>query len=501
MQTSLSFFRIFKILRRHRSIAERRDPIYEANKAAKWVIGFSAGMMALYLLGLSILLALSANESSRFTSPEFIMGVSPFIFFIDFWARFVAQQTPSQIIKPYILLPLPRYACIDSFVITSLFTWGNLIWFALLIPYCLMSVVFSYGLLSALSLLLLFYMMILTNSQWYAIVRTLISRSQLWWALPVVFYLAVAGPWVIVDFKYFMTLFATIGTDIEYGNLLPHAIALLLLTAVTGANRRLQYNNVMQELGKQADTAPKKVYSFSMLDRLGELGEYLKLETYLVMRNKNPRKTFIFATALVFLISLIISFTEVYDTDFMTNFWCIYNFVIYAAMILAKVMNYEGNYIDALMVHKENILKLLTAKYYFFCMLLILPFILMLPMVFVGKWHILMLVSYAVFTAGFQHFLLMQLAVYNNKAIPLNEKFIGKGGIENNYIQVVEEMIAFFLPLLVIHILSLFLVDYTVWFIMMAVGFAFVATHRLWLRNIYNRLMARRYKNLESFHA
>jgi hypothetical protein len=220
----------------------------------------------------------------------------------------------------------------------------------------------------------------------------------------------------------------------------------------------------------------------------------------MVTRNKNPRKAFITGVVAIVAISALISLTDIYDTSLMTNFWCIYNFVIFAAMLLVKVMCYEGNFIDVLMVHKENILRLLTAKYYFFCILLLLPFTLMLPMVFVGKWSVLMLLSYGIFTAGFQHFWLMQLAVYNKKSIPLNEKLIGKGGMENNYIQVLEEMGAFFLPLIVIQILEAVFNQQVAWLTMMGIGIVFVAGHKLWLRNIYHRMMKRRYKNMESFH-
>ncbi len=501
MKSELTFCQLFNLLRRQRNLAERRDPIFEANRAAKWLIGISVAFMIVYLIMFAILLALTANDTRRYTSIEFIMAVSPFIMLLDYWVRFLAQQTPSQIIKPYVTLPIPKYTCIDCFVITSLFNWGNTVWFTLLIPYCLMSVVFSYGFFASLSLLLLFYIMILADSQWYSIVRTLTSRHALWWLLPVGLSVAIVSPWIIVDIEFLLKFYAGIGTGIESGNVLPHLIALTVLVLLVFVNRKLQYNNVMQELGKLGDTAPTKVYDFNILDRLGELGEYLKLEVKLLSRNKNPRKGFISATAIVVAISAVISFTEIYDTQFMTNFWCIYNFVIYAAMLLIKVMNYEGNYIDVLMVHKENILKLLTSKYYFFCLLLILPFLLMLPMVIVGKWDILMLVSYGIFTAGFQHFLLLQLAVYNNKAIPLNEKFISKGGVDNNYIQTAEAMMVFFFPLVTISILESLFDNTYAWLIMMAVGLVFIATHKLWLRNIYNRLMKRKYKNMESFHA
>jgi hypothetical protein len=501
MKSNLSFQQLFKQLRRHRKLAERRDPIFEANKAAKWIVGITMASMIVYLIMLAIMLALTANDSRRYTSLEFIMAVSPFILLADFWVRFIAQQTPSQIIKPYVLLPIPKYACIDSFIITSLFNWGNAVWFTLLVPYCLMSVVFSYGLLSALSLLFFFYIIILADSQAYSIVRTLTTHHSIWWLLPIGMSVIIISPWLINDFDYFLRTYAKIGAGMDTANFIPHLLAVIILGTLIILNRKLQYNSVMQELGREKDAKPIKVYSFTALNKLGELGEYLKLEVKSLSRNKNPRKNFITATIVIIVISALISFTEIYDTQFMTNFWCIYNFVIYAATILVKIMGFEGNYIDVLMVHKENILKLLTAKYYFFCLLLIFPFVLMLPMVFVGKWDIMMLVSYGIFTAGFQHFLLMQVAVYNNKTIPLNEKFTSKGGVDNNYIQILEEIAAFSLPLITISVLESFLDNTYAWIVMMGIGVVFIATHKIWLRNIYSRMMKRRYKNMASFHA
>ncbi len=497
----MTFLQLYLTLRRHRKLSERRDPMFEANKAAKWSVYVSMTIMVLYLLIFAILFAIDANDSRRYTTIEYLMGISPFIILIDFWLRFIAQQTPSQIIKPYVLLPIPRYICIDSFILNSLFGFGNLLWFIMLVPYCLMAVVFSYGLLPTLSFLILWYIIILANSQWYAICRTLIIHHLLWWLLPVTASLLLFVPWLIGDLHTFYKSYAHIGSNIEHGNILPHFIALAILAAMLIINRRLQYISVWKELGKQEVTHLKSVSKFGFLDRLGEIGEYIRLDIKSLIRNKNPRKSIIFSTLLVVVLSIVISFTEVYDNPLMTNFWCIYNFAIYGAMILVRTMSFEGNYIDALMVRKEYILQLLTAKYYLFCMLLLLPFVLMLPMVIVGKWNIMMLLSYGTFTAGFQYCMLMQMAVYNKQKLPLNEKFIKKGGIDNNYIGVLVELGAFFLPLLVISILEAFFDHFIAWMVMLLIGVGFIATHKLWLRNIYQRIMLRKYEKLEAFHS
>lgn len=500
LNPDLSFFQLYRLLRRHRQLAERRNPMFYANKVARWVIGVMMALMVLYLILFAVLLALEANETHSVTSLEFIFGVLPIILTVDFGARFLVQETPSQIIKPYVLLPLPRYACIDGFVLTSLLSIGNLVWFALLVPYSLISVVFTFGILPSLSLFVLFYLLVLANSQWYAICRTLVVGKPLWWGLPLLFYLGVYAIWIFGDFSTFLDCYASIGTGLEHGNLVPHLVAFMLLASLVLVNRRLQYYTVWRELGKQNTTKIKNVRTFSSLNQFGEIGEYIKIEIKSLMRNKNPRKAFISATVMELVMSIVICCTDIYDSQVMVNFWCFYNFAVYGAVLLVRVMSYEANYIDALLVHKENILKLLRAKYYFFCVLLVLPFVLMLPMVFTGKWHILMLLSYAVFTIGFQYFILMQLAVYNKQKLPLNESFISKTGVESNAVQIVAEMAAFIIPMILITLLETFLSDHVAWMVIMLIGLVFFAFHNQWLRNIYKRMMKRKYENLLAYY-
>lgn len=505
MKQKMTPIALFRAIRRHTELANERALNYEQNKAAKVILWVCASFGFVYLILIAILLAMAVNESHRYTSIEFICGISPLILAIDFFFRFLIQQTPAQMVKPYLLLPIPRHTCINNFVASSLLSSGNLVWLFLLVPYALMSVVFSYGLWPTLLLLLFYLLLILANSQWYALVRTLINNSLAYWALPAVVYALVFAPWYLgaePNFDHFLDFYALPGTLLTDGNPLPMCLALALLCVATLANRRVQYSHIMRELSQtQRTVLESRIVSLSMLNRFGEMGQYLQLEVKSILRNKNPRKSFVFSAAAVLVFSLLISGTEIYDSQFFTNFWCLYNFVLFGAMSLIKIMGAEGNYIDGLMVRRENILMLLRAKYVFYCVILLFPLLLMLPTVFSGKWTVLMLISYAVFTAGFQYFVLFQMAIYNKQTIPLNTKFTSKAGVENNYVQIVVEMARFFLPVLFVQVMQMLVGDTASYLIMLAIGLVFVATHRLWLRNIYNRMMVRRYKNMESFRA
>lgn len=493
-------YQLYKELRNHRKLADKRSLDFEKNKTAKYLVWVIWSLMIIYLMGFALMFALIINSSDSITSLEFICGISPFLLAIDFMIRFMVQQTPAQLIKPYVLLPVYRYACIDNFMVTSMLSVGNLIWFFMLVPYALMSVVFSYGIWATILMLLFYWLLFVTDSQWYSIVRTLISQHALWWMLPIAIYtLLFAG--AFIDFDSFMDFFASVGTAFEEGNALPLVIVLGLLAIVVAINRHLQYKSIWHELSRTEQTKLHNVTRFSFLDRYGEVGQFMQLEIKSFFRNKNPRKSILSSTAIVLIMSLLIAFTGAYDSTFMTNFWCIYNYIIYGAMMLTRVMCYEGNYIDSLMVRKENILSLFQAKYYIYTGLLLLPLLLMLPPVFMGKWLLLMLIAYGVFTAGSQYFLLFQMAIYNKVTVPLNTKFIGKGGMENNYIQVLVQLATFFVPIVFVQILESLLGNTIAYLIMFTIGLAFVSTNRLWLRSIYRRMMSRRYENMEGFRS
>lgn len=493
-------YEIFKTLRRHTKLAERRSLAWEQNKAAKIFLMIGAGFTIVYLMFFAVILALAANNSTSVTACELMYGFSPFILTLDFLCRFIMQQTPSQQIKPYSLLPLRKYDCVDSFIATSLLSSGNLIWFAMFIPYAIMSILFAEGIMVSLAFLLGFYILILINSQWYMLMRTLINNHIAWWLLAILVYAIVFSPWIInLKIDSLLDFYSGFGESLSHGNILCFLLLLALLGVLLVINRRVQHTFTWKELTQAKETKIKHVSKLPFFDRFGEVGEYLKLEVKSIMRNKNMRTSFIFANAIVLMFSLIISFTDVYDNPIMSTFWCVYNFAIYGAMILVKVMCNEGNYIDCLIVRKENLISLLKAKYYFYSVLLLIPLILMIPTLIMGKYTLLQLIAIMAFTSGVEYCVFLQMAVYNKQTIPLNTKFIGKGSMENSSMQVIVELLIFFVPIVFIRVAVALLGDTIGMLLVLAVGLVFIVAHPWWIRNIYQRLMKRRYTNFEGF--
>ena len=485
---------LFRLLRRNTNLSYRRSAAFEQNQWAKVLIYLGAGFFALYLIIYGTAIG-AAAEGEPGTIISFMILILP----IDFLLRFIFQTTPAMMVKPYILMPISRYTAIECFLASSHVSGYNLLWLAMFIPYSIIVIAGGGGWGATLLVMLISLLLIMLNSQVYLFFRTLVNRNVLW-ILPAVALYALPYATLLIDNseKTFKRLLNGLQ---DYGSqwwVLPAVVA--LMAVLFFVNRHFQFKYVYEEISKKSERELKRVSSFSFFNRFGIVGEYLKLELKSNLRNKVMRSRTIMSLALVVIFSLLIAYTSVYDNPMMTNFWCLYCFAIYSVTSLIKIMGQEGNYIDLLMVHPENILAVLKAKFWFYCAVLIVPFVVMLPAVFTGKFTLLMLLAYMLLTGGLVHFIIFQLAVYNRQTLPLQQKVTGKGNFENG-MQIVIELVALIGPGIIVGVGYLTVGLTATYVFMCLVGAALILTSPLWLRNVYRRMMARKYENLEGFHS
>ena len=324
-------------------------------------------------------------------------------------------------------------------------------------------------------------------------------RHMLWFLAPLVLHAALVCTCLIPEHNVLRVPFVTFMQGFAEWQLWPYLIVFVLIALALWANYRLQMGMVYNEIGKKEEVDLKKASQFAYLNRFGTMGEYLKLELKLRMRNKQVRMQFFVGLGLILFFSLMLYFTDVYDGGFMKSFICLYDYVIMGAMTLIAIMSYEGNYIDGLMSRRETIYDLLRAKYYFNLAILVIPFVLILPLIVSGKISFWMNLGYLLFTAGVLYPCIFQLAVYNKDTLPLNVKLTGARS--GTMVQQIVSLVVLFLPLALEKLSVLLLGPLWGYMPLIALGILGIATHRLWLRNIYRRFMLRRYQNMEGFRA
>jgi len=124
---------------------------------------------------------------------------------------------------------------------------------------------------------------------------------------------------------------------------------------------------------------------------------------------------------------------------------------------------------------------------------------LMIPAMVMGKSSFLHCLSWVIFVSGFVYFLFFQVVVYNKNTLPLNKKLTAR--LNTNGMQQVISLAVFAIPLMLRFGLEAFFERWIVDLVFIGIGLVFMVTHRLWIRNVYQRFMAKKYVQLEGFRS
>lgn len=490
-------WQLYKLLRKNDNLRDLRHPMFEKNRFMKLLGWFMILYYAAILILMGVMLPIGMNGAYNGVAAFHVLdGFFLWLLFADFWVRFVMQETPVQTIKPYRMLPISRKYLMHVYLTRTGFSLGNLFWWLMLVPFGLLSVMPLLGWWSFIGWLVGWWLLCIANGFFYLFVRALCTKHMAWVLLPLIVHTSLILLMVLPEKNPLDMPCTEFMYQFALGNPLPFLGASALIGLGYYANFVLQNGMSYNEVAKKEEI--KHASKMTFLNRYGAMGEYLKLEIKLRLRNKQVRMQFFLLLGLMTLMSSLLYFTDVYDGSFMRSFILLYDYVGLGTMTLITIMCYEGNYIDGLMSRRESIFDLLCAKFYFNSAMMLIPLLIVIPLTYIGKISIWMNIAYFIFTIGVIYPGVFQLAVYNNNTLPLNQKLTGKQG---NATQQIVSMVVLFLPI-GLEKLGVWIMG-PVWgyMPMIALGLAGIATHKLWLRNIYKRFMQRRYINMEGYRA
>ncbi len=490
---------IYRSLSQNQRLQTRRHPMFEKNLAMKILTYFFVAFWAVYLVMLGFT-SYSYLEGMALEAFDWIDGLMIFFLVIDFFSRFSMQETPAQNIKQYKLHNIPTSLLLHTFLLRMGLQPYNIFWAFFFVPFGLRAIPQFYGIGGFFGFIIGWWLMYVLNSYWYLLWRTLLNRNFFFVIIPTLTYAALAyfGIFFDVDNQWLFEGTVMLMRGFCQWNPQPWLFFLVVVVPLYIVNFRLQKVAIYVEIAKTEVVRQFKSHNMPFLDRFGVIGEYLKLEMISMIRNLVVRKQFITGSLCMLMLCGLFSFSDIYDDfPFMRVFICIYCFACFGVMTLTTVMCAEGNYIDGLMVRKETVLSLLKAKYYFQCMLLIVPLLFSLMPVMEGKMSWLTTLGCLLFTSGAVFPFIFQLAVYNDITIHLNEKLTKKG--RDTKVQMLMSGTALFLPMFVMYALVECFNDEVAAISMISIGLLGTVLHPWWLRNIYERFMKRRYANMDGF--
>lgn len=492
---------LYKIIKQNQKLAEKRNPAFDTNRFAKFLMYFMIIYWAALFLFFGVMLPFMFEELVPNMEPYHIMNQGfIYVMLADFLMRFICQPSVSQEIKPYLLMPVKRKKLISMLLLKSGLDSYNFIWFFVYVPFAFLTVIRFYGFSGMFLYLLGLWLIFVFNNYFYLLCKLLLGEKTIWLLLPIGIFGALGAAEFLIDGLPISRFTMNLGEGFIEGNPLSFLLILACIGIMFFINMKLQLHMIYNEISKKEDTKIKRVSEYKFLDKYGEVGEYIRLEIKLITRNKTVKAQFRMGIIVMLAFSFLLAFTDVYDGTNMKSFICLYNYAVLPIMTLGQVMCFEGNYIDGLMSRKESIFNLLRAKYYLTSLIIVVPFIIMMLPISEGKITLLSAIAYLIFVMGFVFFMLLQLTVYNTRTLPLNANLM-KSNKSSNWIQGLVTSFAFFLPFIIDTTLTALFPKEVANIILIVIGLGFIVTHNLWIKNIYKRFMKRRYKNMEEFRA
>ena len=167
---------LFLDLRKHGKLAEKRNPMYEKSKFGKFWMYFMFVFWAGYLIFFGTTFAFGFSDMVPNREPYHVMNavVLIFILALDFLLRVPFQKTPTQEVKPYLLLPVKRNRVIDFLLIRSGLSLFNLFWLFMFVPFSFITITKYFGILGVITYLIGILLLILANNYWYLLCLSLI---------------------------------------------------------------------------------------------------------------------------------------------------------------------------------------------------------------------------------------------------------------------------------------------------------------------------------------
>ena len=223
----------------------------------------------------------------------------------------------------------------------------------------------------------------------------------------------------------------------------------------------------------------------------------LLFEWNLHLRNKRLKQQFFMLIVLFLWFSFMLTSPTMQEPTLYTEFFLIAMMSIFAQFAVAPIA-INASFIEKQLTTPLSVFKIVQMKYYFFCILSLIPFLLFLPILFWNTIHFFDLFSTYLFVIGFMLFGSFYSSLFSYKPFEI------KSSGFHNYQGMDKGNFLYPLFVMLLGIGSVVLIHWQ--FGEMAavifkavVGLAFIATHKIWLAFIARKIEAKKYYRIERF--
>ena len=263
---------LYKIIKQNQKLAEKRNPAFETNRFAKFLMYFMIVYWVALFLFFGVMLPFMFEDIVPNMEPYHIMNQGIlYVMVADFLIRFMAQPSVSQEIKPYLLMPVKRRKLISILLLKSGLDKYNFIWFFVYVPFAFLTIIRFYGFGGMFLYLIGMWLIFVFNNYWYLLCKLLLGEKTIWLLLPVCVFGALGACEFLIDGLPISRFTMDLGEGFIEGNPLSFLFVIACIGAMFFINMKLQLRMIYNEISKKEDTKIKRVSEYKFLDKYGQL--------------------------------------------------------------------------------------------------------------------------------------------------------------------------------------------------------------------------------------
>ena len=468
----------------------KRHPLFEAKLIKKILslIGVCYLFANLVVIGFFLdktLVTFRPGSSPMDTFSRFFI----YIFVVEIILKYFNKANNQVNILPYVTLPIKQKKIFSLLFIKELLSAWNFIWIVILTPFLSKTFYPVYHLSGTCLLLSSFFLLSAAIS--FLIRYTnivMVQRSFVYGFIPalLVIGLGYAAYYISVQPGLFINIdliYSKYELDVVAG------IILLLLVLYVTFLRSSKHEIYAQLTGKN-----KRAISlhFRWFDSFGVNGEIMRLCLMELLRTRLKRNIL----SIIFLIVLPLAIMKSNAPFIGTLFFAIAPILVVSSTFGELTFSTESTFFDRLMVSPQKIPYLILINKYAISVLFTLIMTLVFTILYVHNITLLFGISIFFFESGVWMFFIFQNAVYNKKRFDIFG-YLRKMTDSNIHAILfgVFALVSFGIVLLIDWLVS----ERAACYFMLITGLIFTLTSPLWLKNIYNRFLARKYQNINGF--
>ena len=451
------------------------------------------GILGIYLLLNIVVIGYFADVILKkiFVNTDVVEAFAQILFYyftFDLILRFFVQQVPTLSIQPYLTLPIKKSKLLHYPLIKSIPDFINLVALLLILPFFVKVICTTKTPLFCLAWFITVFSLIATNNFLNFSLKKYFSKRPLF----ILFLLAIVCLLIYLDKTNTISFSRYFSADLLRIAETPFVV--LIPVSIVAISYYLGYNLLKKNAYIEDIQTNQRVNTanLSFLSRYGEIGNLMRTEIKMILRNKRP-KTLLYITMMFLAYGFIFYKGPNIDNYMILIFTGFFLTSIFAIQYGQFSFSWESSFFDSYLANKISPFNYLKSKYLLFAFTSLISFIVTLPYALISTKIGFINAAMLLYNIGISSVVLLYICTFNTSRIDLGRsQFMNYQGTGVTQFLSVLPIAGF--PIIVYFLFKYFGVpEYSIYTLGL-IGFIAIVFNKFLLQMVAKQFVKRKYK-------